>query len=86
MARRTPIDCAPAPLGVLRHVWGDPDATAAFDEVRGVLGLVRIDALAPLAGGGGPSLGTKLFCEAHARTSVPSTEKCSADSKSSARA
>ena len=27
-----------------------------------------------------PSLGRKLFCEAHASISVPSTEKCSSDS------
>src|SRR5712692_5085491 len=40
----------------------------------------------PDAGGGGPSLGTKLLSEAHARTSVPSTEKCSEESSPCARA
>ena len=36
--------------------------------------------LPPPAGGSPePSLGTKLFIEAHASNSVPSTEKCSSD-------
>ena len=30
-----------------------------------------------MAGGGGPCLGLKLLCEAHASSRVPSTEKCS---------
>src|ERR1700687_765934 len=40
----------------------------------------------PLDVGCGPSFGTKLFCEAQARTSVPSTEKCSALNSPFARA
>ncbi len=30
---------------------------------------------------GGPSLGLKLLCDAHASNSVPSTEKCSLDTQ-----
>jgi hypothetical protein len=40
----------------------------------------------PELGGGGPSFGTKLRCEAQARIKVPSTEKCSDDSSPCRRA
>jgi hypothetical protein len=52
-------------------------------RVMGFVGTYRLARFAGLrrqhlAGGGGPSLGTKLFREAQAPTSVPSTRECPA--------
>src|SRR5439155_1041902 len=47
-----------------------------FCALKSTSGLLRL----PLLAGGGPSLGTNLLCEAHARIMVPSTLKCSSQS------